>query len=135
MKGLLSILIIIFFPLNVVAEEIIMKCKSYRYKYVSDDLHTIVYSANIKRDKKKYHKFCPSGIDDSNKHFLKSAEGVELLITNHKAICSSSKLVFLNGGIGTESISVTDFKKLIRVSEYKRNGKAQKQTEKCKLEK
>ena len=126
---------LICFSTNVVAEVIIMKCKYYRYKFESNESGTTIYSANIKRDKKKYHKFCPSGIDDSNKHFLKSAEGVELLITNHKAICSSSKLVFLNGGIGTESISVTDFKKIIRVSEYKWNGKAQKQTEKCKLEK
>ena len=135
MKRLLLILTIVLFSMNVVAEEIKMKCKNYRYKFVSNDSGTTVYSANIKRDKKKYHKFCPPGIDDSNRNFLKSAEGVELLVTNYKAICSSSRLVFLNGGVGTESVSVTDFKKFIRVSEYKWNGQPQKQKEKCKLEK
>ena len=63
--------------MNVVAEEIKMKCKNYRYKFVSNDSGTTVYSANIKRDKKKYHKFCPSGIDDSNRHFLKSYNCLE----------------------------------------------------------
>ena len=135
MKRLLSILIIIFFPLNVVAEEIIMKCKNYRYKYVSDDLNTIVYSANIKRDKKKYHKFCPTEVRDDNKHFLKSAEGVEMIITGYKVTCLSAKGVMKNGGVGTDSTSVTDFKSLTRNSEGYWNGKKYKQSEKCKLQK
>ena len=41
----------------------------------------------------------------------------------------------LNGGIGTDSTSITDFKKLTRSSNFKWNGKEQKQREKCKLEK
>ena len=43
--------------------------------------------------------------------------------------------VSINGGIGTDSTSITDFKKLTRSSNFKWNGKEQKQREKCKLEK
>lgn len=135
MKKLLIIFILICFSTSVFAEVIIMKCKNYRYKYVSNEGVTTVFSANIKRDKKTYHKFCPGVVNESNKHFLKSAEGVSLTISDFQAICFSKKLVFLNGGIGTDSTSVTDFKKLKRSSEYKWNGKKQSQREKCKLEK
>jgi hypothetical protein len=40
-----------------------------------------------------------------------------------------------NGGVGTDSTSVTDFKSLSRNSEGYWNGKKYKQSEKCKLQK
>ena len=112
-----------------------MKCKKYRYKYVSNEGVVTIYSANIKRDKKNYHKFCPAKVNDSNKHFAKSIEGADLTISDYQAICVTKKVVMLNGGIGTDSTSITDFKKLTRSSNFKWNGKEKKQREKCKLEK
>ena len=125
---------LVCFSTNVFAEVIIMKCKSYRYKYVSDSSGTTIYSANIKRDKKNFHKFCPSEVNDSNKHFLKSIEGVELIVSEYVVTCKTAKSV-LKQGIGTDSVSITDFKKLTRSSKFKWNGSPQSQKEKCKLEK
>ena len=135
MKKFAIIFALICFTTNVVAEVIIMKCKKYRYKYVTNEGVITIFSANIKRDKKNYHKFCPSEVNDSNKHFAKSIEGVDLTITDYQAICFTKKVVMLNGGILTDSTSITDFKKLTRSSNFKWNGKKQKQREKCKLEK
>ena len=135
MKRFAIIFALICFSTNVVAEVIIMKCKKYRYKYVSNEGVVTIYSANIKRDKKNYHKFCPAKVNDSNKHFAKSIEGVDLTISDYQAICFTKKVVMLNGGILTDSTSITDFKKLTRSSNFKWNGKEQKQREKCKLEK
>ena len=126
---------LVCFSTNVVAEVIIMKCKYYRYKFESNESGTTIYSANIKRDKKNYHKFCPAEINESNKHFLNSIEGVELFVSEYQAVCFTKKATFLNGGIGTDSTSVTDFKKLKRSSNFKWNGVKQTQKEKCKLEK
>ena len=122
------------FSTNIIAEEIIMKCKHNRYKYVADSSGISIYSANIKRDKKKYHKFCPSEVRDDNKHFLKSVEGVDMIITDKKVTCLTSKGV-LKSGVVTSSVSVTDFEKFKRNSVFNRNGKKQSQTEKCKLQK
>ena len=135
MKKIFVILVLTFFSTSVLAETIVMKCKNYRYKYVSDDTGVTIYSANIKRDKKKYHKFCPAEVNDSNKHFLKSIEGVELVINEYQVICFTKTAKFLNGGVGTDSTSITDFKKLKRTSNFKWNGTKQTQKEKCKLEK
>ena len=122
------------FSTNIIAEEIIMKCKHYRYKYVADSSGISIYAAHIKRDKKKYHKFCPSEVRDDNKHFLKSVEGVDMIITDKKVTCLTSKGV-LKSGVVTSSVSVTDFEKFKRNSKFKWNGKEQSQTEKCKLQK
>ena len=135
MKKIFVILVLTFFSTSVLAETIVMKCKNYRYKYVSDDTGVTIYSANIKRDKKNYHKFCPAEVNESNKHFLKSVEGVELTISDYQAICFTKKATFLSGAIGTDSTSITDFKKLKRSSNFKWNGVKQTQREKCKLEK
>ena len=135
MKKFTIILTLICFSTNVVAEVIIMKCKKYRYKYVTNEGAVTIFSANIKRDKKNYHKFCPAEVNDSNNHFAKSIEGVELIINDYQAICFTKKAVMLNGGILTDSTSITDFKELKRSSNFKWNVKEQKQREKCKLEK
>ena len=123
------------FTTNVVAETIIMKCKKYRYKYVSNDTGIIIYSANIKRDKKNYHKFCPNEVNESNDHFLESVEGAKLVISEYQAICFTQKALLLNGGTLTDSTSITDFKNLKRSSNFKWNGAKKTQREKCKLEK
>ena len=133
-KKFIIILMITFFSTNVIAEEIIMKCKNYRYKYVSNGSDIKIYAAHIKRDRKKYHKFCPSEVRDDNKHFLKSVEGVEMIITDKKITCLTSKGV-LKSGVVTASTSVTDFEKFKRNSEFYWNGKKQTQSEKCKLQK
>ena len=52
MKKFAIIFTLICFSTNVVAEVIIMKCKKYRYKYLSNEGVVTIYSANIKRDKK-----------------------------------------------------------------------------------
>ena len=134
-RKFILVLTIILFPTSIIAEEIIMKCKTYRYKYISNGSNVKIYAAHIKRDKKKYHKFCPSAVTDDNKHFLKSAEGVEMMITDYKVTCLTAKGVLKNGGVGTSMTSVTDFKKLTRNSEGYWNGKKYSQSEKCKLQK
>lgn len=134
-RKFILILTIAIFPTSIIAEEIIMKCKKYRYKYISNGSDVKIYGSNIKRDKKKYHKFCPSAVTDDNKHFLKSAEGVEMIITDYKVTCLTAKGVLKNGGVITSSTSVTDFKKLTRNSEGYWNGKKYSQSEKCKLQK
>ena len=111
-----------------------MKCKHYRYKYMADSSGISIYAAHIKRDKKKYHKFCPSEVRDDNKHFLKSVEGSDMIITGKKVTCLTAKAV-LKSGVVTSSVSVTDFEKFKRNSKFKWNGKEQSQTEKCKLQK
>lgn len=135
MKKYFTIFILICFSTNVIAEVIIMKCNKYRYKYVSSEGVTNIFSANIKRDKKVYHKFCPTEINSSNNHFAKSIDGVDLTISDYQAICFTKKVVMINGGIGTESTSITDFKKLKRSSNYTWNGKKQSESENCRLEK
>ena len=135
MKKVLLLFTIFFFSTNLVAEEIIMKCKNYRYKFISDTSGVSIYSAHIKRDKKKYHKFCATEVRDDNKHFLKSIEGVEMIITDYKVTCLTAKAVMKNGGVGTDATSVTDFKSLSRNSEGYWNGKKYKQSEKCKFQK
>ena len=134
-KRILLFLAILFFSTNLIAEEIIMKCKNYRYKFISDNSNVSIYSAHIERDKKNYHKFCPDKVADDNKHFLKSVEGAEMIITDYKVTCLTAKAVMQNGGIGTESTSITNFKDLTRNSECYWNGKKFNQSEKCKREK
>ena len=132
-RKFILVLTIILFPTSIVAEEIIMKCKHYRYKYVSNSSGISIYATHIKRDKKKYHKFCPSEVRDDNKHFVKSVEGSDMIITDYKVTCLTPKAVLTNDGVITSSTSVTDFKKLTRNSEFYWNGKKQTQSEKCKL--
>ena len=133
-KKFIFILTIFSFWTNVIAEEIIMKCKNYRYKYVADSSGISIYASHIKRDKKKYHKFCPSEVRDDNKHFLISVEGAEMIIADKKITCLTSKGV-LKSGVVTASTSVTDFEKFKRDSEFYWNGKKHNQTEKCKKQK
>ena len=133
-KKFFLIITIFLFCTNIIAEEIIMKCKNYRYKYVADSSGISIYAAHIKRDKKKYHKFCPSEVRDDNKHFLQLVEGVEMIINDKKITCLTSKGV-LKSGVVTASTSVTDFEKFKRNSEFYWNGKKQSQTEKCKKQK
>ena len=131
LKKFFLILTIFSFCTNVIAEEIIMKCKYYLYKYVADSSGISIYASNIKRDKKKYHKFCPSEVRDDNKHFLISVEDAEMIITDKKITCLTSKGI-LKSGVVTASTSVTDFEKFKRDSEYYLNGKKHNQSEKCK---
>ena len=131
LKKFFLILTIFSFCTNVIAEEIIMKCKYYLYKYVADSSGISIYASNIKRDKKKYHKFCPSEVRDDNKHFLISVEDAEMIITDKKITCLTSKGI-LKSGVVTASTSVTDFEKFKRDSEYYWNGKKHNQSEKCK---
>ena len=135
MKKVLLLFTIFFFSTNLVAEEIIMKCKNTRYKFISDTSGVSIYSANIKRDKKKYHKVCQTEVRDDNKHFLKSVEGVEMIITDYKVTCLAAKAVMKNGNVATAGTSVTDFKSLTRNSEGYWNGKKFNQSEKCKPQK
>ena len=130
-KKLALLISLLIFSSNLIAEEIIMKCKYYLYKYVADSSGISIYASNIKRDKKKYHKFCPSEVRDDNKHFLISVEDAEMIITDKKITCLTSKGI-LKSGVVTASTSVTDFEKFKRDSEYYWNGKKHNQSEKCK---
>ena len=130
-KKLALLISLLIFSSNLIAEEIIMKCKYYLYKFEANSSGVSIYASNIKRDKKKYHKFCPAKVRADNKHFLISSEGAETIITDYKVTCLTAKGV-LKTGVVTNSTSVTDFKKLTRNSEYYWNGKKMTQSEKCK---
>ena len=59
------------FSSNILAEEILMKCKNNFYTYVSGSEGPIIYSANIKsKDKKRVRKYCPLKVNDTNKHMF-----------------------------------------------------------------
>lgn len=121
------------FSTNILAEEILMKCKNNFYTYVSSSAGPIVYSANIKtKEKKKARKYCPLEVNDSNKHQFAELKDIDLIMNNYKAICNVGTVVFTNGntGSGTEII---DFKNETYGYDAILNGKSISHMENCKI--
>ena len=118
---------------NVLSEEIIIKCKYAKYKYVNDGTNVLAYSTNIKRDKGKWHRWPYPGVTEDNKHFLKSLEGGETIIDGYKVTSKSKKLVHLNGDTAKNSNMTIDFKKLTRSGKGTWKSKPYNFTKKCKL--
>ena len=136
-KKLFSYIFLIFFSTSVSAEEIIMKCKFKKYKYITQDSGNIILSTN-KKGKPQWVGWCPGEKTADNEHWFVSAKNRELIISDLKGICMVEKGEFLTrfGNISfiRESTSVTDFKKLTYTSEFfwKNKTKKRKRKEKCK---
>ena len=136
-KKLFSYIFLIFFTTNVTAEEIVMKCKYKKYKYITQDLGNIILSTK-KKGEPKWVRWCPGEKTENNKDWFVSAKNRELIISDLKGICIIEKGEFLkrNGNIGFVrlSTSITDFKKLTYTSEFfwMDETKKRKRKEKCK---
>jgi hypothetical protein len=133
MKKLLAIIVLIFFTTNVIAEEILMKCKYSFYTYVSNSGDITIYTANIKeREKKKSKKYCPSSVNEENSDKFISLEGITYDVENYKAICTASKVVYTNGNVGS-GVEFLDFKNQTYGYEAIINGKELSSRENCKI--
>ena len=135
-KKLFSFIFLIFFTISVNAEEIIMKCKFKRYKYIIQDSGNIILSTK-KKGKPKWVGWYPGEKTEDNKDWFVSAKNRKLIISDLKGICMIEKGEFLmrNGNISffRSITSVTDFKKLTYTSEFfwKNKKKKIKRKEKC----
>ena len=136
-KKLFSFIFLIFFTITVNAEEIIMKCKFKKYKYIIQDSGNIILSTK-KKGKPKWVGWCPGKKTEDNKNWFVSAKNRELIISELKGICMVEEGEFFkkNGNIGVvrSIISVTDFKKFTYTSEFfwMDETKKRKRKEKCK---
>ena len=132
-KKFFLILTIFSFCTNVIAEEIIMKCKNNFYTYVSGSEGPIIYSANIKsKEKKKVRKYCPLEVNDTNNHMFTELKDINLIINNYKAICNAGTVIYTNGNklTGTE---IVDFRNPSYSADVIMNGKKYSVNEKCKI--
>jgi|TARA_B100000959_G_scaffold33319_1_gene31705 hypothetical protein len=136
-KKLFSYIFLIFFATNVTAEEIVMKCKFKKYKYITQDIDSIILTTK-KKGEPKWVAWCPNEKTEDNKHWFVSAKNRKLIITDLKGVCMIEKGEFLmkNGNISffRSITSVTDFKKLTYTSEFfwKNKKKKIKRKENCK---
>ena len=136
-KKLLSFILLIFFTTSVNTEEIIMKCKFKKYKYIIQDSGNIILSTK-KKGKPKWVGWCPGEKTEDNKDWFVSAKNQELIISDLKGIFMIKKGEFFmkdeNIGVVRSIISVTDFKKLTYTSKFfwMDETKKRKRKEKCK---
>ena len=137
MKKLSLYVFLIFFTVSVAAEEIVMKCKYKKYKYITQDSGNIILSTK-KKGEPKWVGWCPDKKTEDNKKWFVSTKNRELIISDLKGICMIEKGEFLmkNGSIGVVrlSASITDFKKHTYNSEFfwMDETKKRKRKEKCK---
>ena len=135
-KKLFSFIFLIFFTITVNAEEIIMKCKFKKYKYIIQDSGNIILSTK-KKGKPKWVGWCPGEKTEDNKDWFVSAKNRELIISDLKGICMIEKGEFFtknrNTRVVRSIISVTDFIKLTYTSEFfwMNETKKRKRKEKC----
>ena len=138
-KKLFIHIILILFTTSVVAEEILMDCKTGKYRYIKQDSETTILYTHKKRDKGKWAGWCPSEVTEDNKAWFVSAKDRDLLITDRKGICmvSEGKFKTTNGKIGIvrSNTSVVDFVKKTYTTEYfwMDEKKKTKNKRKCKI--
>ena len=140
-KKLFIHIILILFTTSVVAEEILMDCKTGKYRYIKQDSETTILYTHKKRDKGKWAGWCPSEVTEDNKAWFVSVKDHDLLITDRKGICmvSEGKFKMTNGKIGIvrSNTSVVDFVKKTYTTEYfwMDEKKKTKNKQKCKIAK
>ena len=138
-KKLFIHIILILFTTSVVAEEILMDCKTSKYRYIKQDSETTILYTHKKRDKGKWAGWCPSEVTEDNKAWFVSVKDHDLLITDRKGICmvSEGKFKMSSGGIGIvrSNTSVLDFVKKTYTTEYfwMDEKKKTKNKQKCKI--
>ena len=137
LSRLFSYTFLILFTTCVGAEEIIIKCKYKKYKYIIQDSGNIILSTK-KRGKPKWVGWCPGEKTEDNKHWFVSAKNRELIIGDSQGVCMIEKGEFLkrNGSVGVVRLSksVADFKKLTYTTEFfwMNEKKKRKRKEKCR---
>ena len=118
-KKIFIYLILTLFTTAVTAEELIMKCGKFTYKYIQDPSGDRVFWKSAKGTNNKYLEWCAK---EPNKKFGQiSKEGWTRIIKNNKATCMIKKTVLRNNGKTTErtnSVSVSDFVQLTRHVEW-----------------
>ena len=138
-KQLFTYIFLIFFTTSVVAEEILMDCKTGKYRYIKQDSETTILYTHKKRDKGKWAGWCPSEVTEDNKAWFVSAKDRDLLITDRKGICmvSEGKFKMTSGEIGIvrSNTSVVDFVKKTYTTEFfwMDEKKKTKNKQKCKI--
>ena len=138
-KQLFTYIFLIFFTTSVVAEEILMDCKTSKYRYIKQDSETTILYTHKKRDKGKWAGWCPSEVTEDNKAWFVSAKDRDLLITDRKGICmvSEGKFKTTSGEIGIvrSNTSVVDFVKKTYTTEFfwMDEKKKTKNKQKCKI--
>ena len=138
-KKLFIHIILVLFTTSVVAEEILMDCKTGKYRYIKQDSETTILYTHKKRDKGKWAGWCPSEVTDDNKAWFVSVKDRDLLITDRKGICmvSEGKFKMTNGKIAIvkSNTSVVDFVKKTYTTEYfwMDEKKKTKNKKKCKI--
>ena len=138
-KKLFIHIILILFTTSVIAEEILMDCKTGKYRYIKQDSETTILYTHKKRDKGKWAGWCPSEVTEDNKAWFVSVKDHDLLITDRKGICmvSEGKFKMTNGKIGIvrSNTSVVDFVKKTYTTEYfwMDEKKKTKNKQKCKI--
>ena len=138
-KKLFIHIILILFTTSVVAEEILMDCKTGKYRYIKQDFQPTILYPHKKRDKAKWAGWCPREVTEENKAWFVSVKDHDLLITDRKGICmvSEGKFKMTNGKIGIvrSNTSVVDFVKKTYTTEYfwMDEKKKTKNKQKCKI--
>ena len=138
-KKISTYIFLITFSSVVSAQEILMDCKTGKYRYINNDSRTEILFMHKKRDKGNFAGWCPAEVNEKNKLWFVSAKDHNLLISENKGICmvSEGKFKMTNGKVGTvrSNTSVVDFTKKTYSTEYfwmDEKKKFKKKT-KCKI--
>jgi hypothetical protein len=140
-KKISTYMFLITFSSVVSAQEILMDCKTGKYRYINNDSVAKILYTHKKRDKGKWAGWCPAEVNEKNKSWFVSAKDHNLLISENKGICmvSEAKFKMANGKVGIirSSTSVVDFTKKTYTAEYfwMDEKKKFKKTTKCKIAK
>ena len=136
MKKIFIYLCLILFTTSLSAEEIIMRCGKNTYKYIKGETaDNILYKNSF--TKNKYKQWCSK---ESSKNTI-SIEGLVFIAKDKKGTCMFKKRKYKHEGkilTSSNSVSVNDFAKLTRYSEwYHSNTGNKKNTKKynCKKKK
>ena len=133
MKKFLGIVFLsMMFNVNVLSEEIILKCKSAKYKWINDGNKISTYSSR-KKDKGKWHEWPKLKVQEDNKHFVISTDA-EAIYGDYK-VTSKFKKIKTKDGTASNGQTTIDFKSKNRKSKATWKGKPYKASEKCKLQK
>ena len=138
-KKISTYIFLITFSSVVSAQEILMDCKTGKYRYINNDSGAKILYTHKKRDKGKWAGWCPAEVTEKNKLWFVSAKDHNLLISENKGICmvSEGKFKMTNGKVGTvrSNTSIVDFTKKTYTTEYcwmDKKKKFKKKT-KCKI--
>jgi len=115
-RKLFIYLILSLFTTATTAEELIMKCGESTYKYIKDPSGDKVFWKSFKGTKNKYQEWCAK-IPAKNSRII-SVEGWARIIKDYKATCMVKKILHNDNTASTNSISVSDFVKLTRHTEW-----------------